>query len=119
MSKPMVVTLPFVLLLLDYWPLKRFVSSGSFARLLLEKLPFFGLAVVGCALTFAAQEKAHSIVSTAGLSVTQRVGHALLSYVHYLAATFLAPNLAADYPYRSDPSVLEGIGAAGFVAIIS
>ena len=59
MSKPMLVTLPFVLLLLDYWPLKRFASSGSFVPVLLDKLPFFGLTVIGCLLTFAATDGIH------------------------------------------------------------
>src|SRR5207249_6247760 len=73
MSKPMAVTLPFVLLLLDYWPLKQFtIYDLRFAiwRLVGEKLPFFALSVIACVLTFSAQQQA--IVSTAGLPVSQR-----------------------------------------------
>ena len=94
MSKPMGVTLPFVLLLLDYWPLKRFTIS----RLVWEKIPFLILSIAGCVLTLRAQELA--IVSTAGLSVARRVAHVLVAYNHYLAATFVPRHLAVYYPYQ-------------------
>lgn len=97
MSKPMGVTLPFVLLLLDYWPLKRW-QMAIFKTLLLEKVPFLILSVVACVLTLRAQELA--IVSTAGLSVPQRIAHVLAAYDHYLAAMFVPMNLAVYYPYQ-------------------
>jgi tetratricopeptide (TPR) repeat protein len=102
MSKPMGVTLPFVLLLLDYWPLKRFtiydLRFTIFKTLLLEKVPFLVMSAVACVLTLQAQEIA--IVSTAGLSVSQRVAHALAAYNHYLAAMFVPRHLAVYYPYQ-------------------
>jgi len=102
MSKPMGVTLPFVLLLLDYWPLKRVTGDGwrvaSVRRLIWEKVPFLALSAIACVLTLRAQEIA--IVSTAGLPVSQRVAHALAACNHYLAAMFVPTNLAVYYPYQ-------------------
>lgn len=97
MAKPMAVTLPFVLLLLDYWPMKR--SQGkSFRALLREKIPFFTLTIAACVLTMLAQEQA--IASTAGLTVLQRLAHVVVAYVHYVGAMFVPLNLAVFYPYQ-------------------
>jgi tetratricopeptide (TPR) repeat protein len=105
MSKPMAVTLPFVLLLLDYWPLKRIQSPITnyklLFRLVLEKAPFLALTVVACVLTIIAQTKDYAVVSTAGLPVSTRITHALVSYLHYLGATFLPRHLAVYYPYQT------------------
>jgi protein O-mannosyl-transferase len=102
MSKPMGVTLPFVLLLLDYWPLKRIANCelriANIKVLLLEKVPFLALSIAACMLTLHAQEIA--IVSTAGLPIVQRAAHALAAYNHYLAAMFVPRNLAVYYPYQ-------------------
>ena len=112
MSKPMGVTLPFVLLLLDYWPLQRVArfhsasarqagdtgQGADILRLIREKIPFFLLSAIACVLTLSAQELA--IVSTAGLSVSQRIVHVLAAYNHYLVAMFVPRNLAVYYPYQ-------------------
>jgi tetratricopeptide (TPR) repeat protein len=102
MSKPMGVTLPFVLLLLDYWPLKRLAIHGSqstiYKRLLVEKIPFLVLSAIACGLTLRAQGTA--IVSTAGLPVSQRIAHVLVAYDHYLVAMFAPTDLAVYYPYQ-------------------
>jgi len=102
MAKPMGVTLPFVLLLLDYWPLKRISDFGfrisDLKKLLLEKVPFLVLSAIACLLTVSAQELA--IVSTAGLPVSQRLFHVLAAYDHYLVAMFVPLNLAVYYPYQ-------------------
>jgi tetratricopeptide (TPR) repeat protein len=101
MAKPMAVTLPFVLLLLDYWPLKRFaiydLRFTIYKNLLLEKIPFLLLAGIGCALTLHAQQIA--IVSTAGLTLPQRLVHTLVAYNHYFWAMFSPFNLSVYYPY--------------------
>src|SRR6185312_341722 len=60
MSKPMLVTIPFLLLLLDFWPLQRFDKS-TFPRLLLEKIPFFILSAASCLITFSAQEQGGAV----------------------------------------------------------
>jgi tetratricopeptide (TPR) repeat protein len=98
LSKPMVVTLPFVLLLLDYWPLARFRSAGIW-KLLREKLPFILLSGIACSLTLAAQHQGFTVVSRAGLPLSQRLPHVLVAYGHYLEVTFLPRQLAAYYPY--------------------
>ena len=100
MSKPMAVTLPFVLLLLDFWPLKRFTIYDlrfTIFRVVVEKIPFLVLSVVACVLTLRAQQIA--IVSTAGLTVSQRIAHTLAAYNYYFWAVLFPHNLAVYYPY--------------------
>src|SRR6185436_5532853 len=80
MSKPMVVTLPFVLLLMDYWPLQRVwhrgdeIESGgaSWKRLALEKFPFFALSAASSAVTYFVQQKGGAVVSMEKLPLAQR-----------------------------------------------
>ena len=102
MSKPMGVTLPCVLLLLDYWPLGRIKNEKlkikNWRSLLLEKIPFLALSAGACALTLGAQQLA--IVSTAGLTIPQRLAHVVVAYNHYLAAMFVPRHLAVYYPYE-------------------
>ncbi len=97
MSKPMVVTLPFVLLLLDYWPLKRFPQpDGHWVpwRLIVEKLPLLALSGAACAVTLFAQQEAIQ-----SLPLSWRIGNALVSYVAYLGQMFYPVGLAAYYPH--------------------
>jgi protein O-mannosyl-transferase len=125
MSKPMLVTLPFVLLLLEYWPLRRWqAAAGNRQALLLllgEKVPLLALSAVGCVLTLAAQEPA--VVSTRGLPILERVAHTLLAYVHYVGALLAPRRMAIYYPYqRLVPAwevIVAGIVLAGVtVAVI-
>ena len=101
MSKPMAVTLPFVLLLLDFWPLNRLTifdfRFSIFKNLLAEKIPFLLLSIGGCWLTLQAQ--AQAIVSTGGLTIPQRLAHTAVAYDHYFWALFFPVNLAVYYPY--------------------
>ena len=101
MSKPMAVTLPFVLLLVDFWPLNRFsifnFQFSIFKNLLAEKIPFLLLSIGGCWLTLQAQ--AQAIVSTGGLTIPQRLAHTAVAYDHYFWALFFPVNLAVYYPY--------------------
>jgi len=114
MSKPMAVTLPFVLLLLDYWPLRRFRPS-TIPQLVVEKIPFFALTAIACTLTVSAQQQA--IVSTAGLPVWQRIAHALAAYGHYLSAMFVPRHLAVYYPYETAIPVAKIILAGIVLAV--
>lgn len=109
MSKPMLVTLPFVLLLLDFWPLNRFpvsnfsfqVSAFSFQlwkRLLLEKIPFFILAAASCVVTVLAQHSKSAVMPLQFLPVSARLQNVLVSYGHYLEKTLWPSGLAAFYP---------------------
>jgi tetratricopeptide (TPR) repeat protein len=115
MSKPMLVTLPATLLLLDYWPLRRWppeegrpaeqpprpaYAPASLRRLVIEKLPLFALALASVPLTFRAQSE---IVWTLGqFPVPVRVANALVSYVKYLGMTLWPVDLAAFYPHPRD-----------------
>ena len=102
MAKPMGVTLPFVLLLLDYWPFNRREGDRwqvkDVLRLVGEKVPLLALSALTCVLTMSAQEIA--IVSTAGLPISQRIAHVLVAYNHYLVAMLVPRNLAVYYPYQ-------------------
>ncbi|MGA2092825.1 MAG: tetratricopeptide repeat protein, partial [Sedimentisphaerales bacterium] len=100
MSKPMLVTLPFILLLLDYWPLNRIRNPQSKIRnLLLEKLPFFILAAVSSVVTFLTQKAGSIIVDTKTVPLTDRAANAFLSYAMYIWKLFWPQNLAVFYPY--------------------
>jgi len=96
MSKSMIVTLPFVLLLLDYWPLGRFREKLQLRRLLIEKVPFLVLSAASCAATVIAQEV--SRVEKTHYTLALRVGNALVGYVIYLGRTIYPFRLAVLYP---------------------
>ena len=109
LSKPMLVTLPFVLLLLDYWPLGRWQKALSasaknrykFAgRLFWEKIPFILLTIASSTITFWAQNKGDSVSSVKVLPFVTRTANAIVSYVSYLEKTFWPVNLALFYPYE-------------------
>ena len=105
MSKPMLVTLPFTLLLLDYWPLGRWQMSsiqdrrGRMSRLLLEKIPFFLLSALACVLTLLVQRKGEAVQPAGLFALTGRVENMPVSYCRYLAKTFWPEHLAVFYPH--------------------
>jgi hypothetical protein len=92
MSKPMLVTLPFVMLLLDYWPLQRMTSGqwpvSKVTRLVLEKWPFFLLTAVSCVVTFFGQRNLEAVVTFQDYPLNLRLANALISYEQYLAKMF-------------------------------
>lgn len=96
MSKPMVVTVPFVLMLLDYWPLQR-LSVSTLPKLICEKIPFLALSVISSVLTLIAQKTALTLTLT--LPFWIRLGNALISYVLYLGQMVKPTGLAVFYPY--------------------
>jgi tetratricopeptide (TPR) repeat protein len=115
MSKPMLVTWPFVLLLLDYWPLKRRMKdefrmqkSGSEPGsrsiihrsyfILLEKLPFFALAAASCVITYMAQSRGGAVAPVREVSGMLRFENVLVSYATYLLKLFWPARLAVFYP---------------------
>ena len=104
MSKPALVTLPFVLLLLDHWPLKRFelntqhLKLSTLSPLLLEKLPFFVLAGAAAVVTVVAHRELGADWS-ARIPWEWRVGNALVSYVRYLGKAFWPTHLSVYYPH--------------------
>lgn len=105
MSKPMLVTLPFVLFLLDYWPLQRFQFStlssqaSTIRRLIWEKLPFAALSAASTAITFFAQHKGGAVSKWDNLPLMWRLENAFVSCTRYLQKTFWPEGLAAYYPH--------------------
>lgn len=104
LAKPMAVTLPFVLLLLDYWPLGRFDGVLPPTRLWLEKLPLFAASVASAAITVAAQSAGGSISSGDLLKLPVRIVHAMVGYVWYLRKSVWPSGLAFYYPHPALPS---------------
>lgn len=117
MSKPMLVTLPFALLLLDYWPLQRFSIKAqpeyqqSDAKehsqkknrifvLVLEKVPLFTLAAIAGYLTLYAQKAVHAVVDIQSFPMFYRLGNAVMSYALYIKKMFWPFDLAVFYPFN-------------------
>ncbi|HEV2320537.1 MAG TPA: tetratricopeptide repeat protein [Verrucomicrobiae bacterium] len=126
MSKPMVVTLPFVLLLLDFWPLQRVNASTlsprqSLAkagqRLIAEKIPFFVLVAASCAVTLSVQHNA--MWSSASLPFPFRIANTVMSYVRYLSKIFLPTNLALIYPYPHSWPQASVVISAGVLCLLT
>jgi protein O-mannosyl-transferase len=101
MSKPMLVTLPFVLLLLDYWPLERFPAKRSLSYLLIEKVPLFMMVLASCIVTFIAQKKGGAVHTIENSSISVRLVNAVTSYVQYIIKMIWPDRLAMFYPLHS------------------
>jgi protein O-mannosyl-transferase len=114
LAKPILVTLPFVLLLLDYWPLERFaapqiVETTSIPdkrrllyRIIIEKIPFFALAAISSVITFIAQKSDGSVPDINTISLQSRVANTFLAYTRYIGKIFWPKNLAVFYPRDID-----------------
>ena len=116
MSKPMAVSLPLVLLLLDYWPLERYEDlpfRRKWLRLSLEKLPLFLMSAASSAVTVAAQRSA--IVDTSALPPSIRMGNAIVSYVAYIGKMFWPAKLAIFYPHPQQSLVWSDVIAAAVI----
>lgn len=115
MSKPMVVTLPFVLLLLDFWPLKRFgwggVGSVGVPKLLLEKLPLFLLAAAASSITLFTHQTAGAMRDGGGLSLVDRLAQSAVCYPIYLGHFFWPVQLAVRYPVLETGPLVHGLAA--------
>lgn len=131
LAKPMLVTLPFVLLLLDYWPLGRIepqrhravdkqkAKDGIFLgfqtnipnRLILEKLPIFGLSLTFIFLSSLALQRLGIVVSYAHHPIGMRIANAMVSYIKYLGKILWPSNLAVIYPYPQTMPAWQFVGA--------
>jgi len=104
MAKPMLVTLPFVLLLLDYWPLERFgyqqQKKVGLRALIVEKIPMFVIVLASSIITFIAQRASGSVTSIEYLPVARRIGNASVYYLRYLGKMICPCRLAVFYPYQ-------------------
>src|SRR5437867_1104224 len=136
MAKPMLVTWPFVMLLLDYWPLGRFSvatalgrragakaasdvgaprhsEAATVARLLIEKIPLFALVTVSAVVTSVAQSHGGAVGTFTEFPIALRLSNALVSYAKYLLLAFWPNDLAVYYPYTgTDIPAWQIIGAA-------
>ncbi|HEV3271018.1 MAG TPA: tetratricopeptide repeat protein [Candidatus Methylacidiphilales bacterium] len=120
LSKTMSITLPFVMVLLDFWPLGRTPWNGSGAgsprrfdwrRLILEKLPFLALAIVPSLLIFQAQSHFSATASFSVVPLTLRIENCLISYVRYIGLFLYPSDLSYYYPYAVwKPFVAVGAG---------
>ena len=124
MSKPMLVTLPCALLLLDYWPLKRVrveseSEAFSFGKLFLEKIPFFLLTVVFSVVTFLTQKGAGAMGSLEKLPISARLANAMVSYARYLGKTVWPDSLAGLYPMPEGWAAWKIAGAVALFVTLS
>jgi tetratricopeptide (TPR) repeat protein len=132
MAKPMLVTLPFVLLLLDYWPLRRiqfnppgdegirFIKKQSPGLFLLwEKIPLFSLAMISSVVTFLAQKSGGAVGSMELYPPATRLANALVAYVKYIGKMIWPANLAVFYPYSDSLPGWQIIGAGVLLVLIT
>jgi protein O-mannosyl-transferase len=120
LAKSMLVTLPVVLLILDYWPLRRFTSprdpgetlARRGLRLAREKIPFFALAAAVSMVTFIAQRATGAVLALEYRPLSLRIQNAAISYVTYLVKTVWPTNLAVFYPYPETIPAWRFVGAA-------
>lgn len=117
MAKPMLVSLPFVLLLLDYWPLQRFPPFRS--RLLMEKIPYFILSAASCVITWVAQQRGGAVTTLASLPWKARLENVPIAYVRYLKKTVWPDDLAVLYPMVRHWPAWEVVGAIALLAGIT
>jgi tetratricopeptide (TPR) repeat protein len=121
MSKPMVVTLPVVLLLLDYWPLARFAPDDGarttkqlLKNRIVEKLPLFGMSAMSAYVTVAVQRAGGAVGSLEEFPLDVRIGNAVVAFTHYLRVLFWPTRLAVFYPHPKSIA-LEVVAAAAIL----
>lgn len=104
-AKPMLITLPFVLLLLDFWPLRRIGADGRWSpgRLIVEKIPVFLLAFASVAITVYSQARAAILMPAGTPGLPVRAGNAVVDYVRYAAKLVWPPPMALPQPFPLEP----------------
>jgi tetratricopeptide (TPR) repeat protein len=126
LAKPMLVTLPCLMLVLDWWPLGRAGSAKDWSRLVVEKIPLFVLCALSSAITFLAQAEGGAVKSLQGFTLQARLENAVVTYVIYLAKTAWPTGLAVFYPHpaygydgKPGPSAAAVAGGLVLVVVIS
>ena len=123
MSKPMLVTWPFVMLLLDYWPLRRFELStlnsqlSTTWRLVAEKVPFFVLSAASSVIAVSAQKAGEALVPLASLPLGPRIVNAVDSYFRYIWKLFWPTDLAVIYPFSARTATELALAALVLVTV--
>lgn len=117
MSKSMLVSTPLLLLLLDYWPLKKYDSiiSRKFVTLLIEKIPFFILSLLSAIITYNVQ-KHNAVVSFVESSLATNLKNAVISYLIYIYKTFVPTKLAVIYLFNAEISLIAALAATILLA---
>lgn len=115
LTKPMLVTLPFVLLLLDWWPLQR-ISAATGRAVVMEKLPWIGLAAGSSLVTFIVQQRGGAVRTMETFPMGLRVANALSSYANYLRDTVWPAGLGIFYPF---PAVLNMTAVIASVVMLT
>jgi hypothetical protein len=123
LAKPMAVTLPFVLLLLDFWPLGRLRTGDSAARFewprlrsaLLEKIPLFALSLVSAVFVYEVQQAAGAMNALGETALALRVQNAAVAYATYLGMAFWPAGLSVFYSYPNSIPVAKWLAASGLV----
>ena len=123
MAKPMLVTLPFVLLLLDWWPLQRIAISRfdlparpttQWLRIVSEKVPFLALAIASCIVTYLVQQKGGNVSSLGLVPLSARLGNLPVAYMCYVAKFLLPTDLCVLYPFTG-PWPLETVAGTSLL----
>jgi protein O-mannosyl-transferase len=124
MSKPMVITLPFVLLLLDYWPLGRIqggpvnaLAQAPMSKLIVEKLPLLALSAASAVITMQSQQVGGAMRSTAQFSLGVRLENAVVAYAMYLWKMVWPSHLAPIYPHPGDSLAVWQVGTSALVLL--
>lgn len=119
MSKPMLVTLPFALLLCDFWSLGRLKKFGDLKGLMAEKIPLFALTAVSSVVTFVAQSSAGATVTLKQLSIGERLANSSQAYVKYIVMMFYPRDLGLWYPMDETIDPLKTIGSVILILTVS
>jgi protein O-mannosyl-transferase len=119
MAKPMLVTLPFVLLLLDYWPLERIHDKNSFVSRVREKIPLFGLSLISCVITYEVQKAGHAFHPATQFQWGVRLENAILAYALYLWKAVWPAGLTVFYPHpgRNIGGLQIGVAVCALILI--
>jgi Flp pilus assembly protein TadD len=117
MAKPMIVTLPFVFLLIDLWPLRRITSMRTARKACIEKLPFLALSAASCVITIVAARAGGATRSLESLPVSSRVLNAIAAYGKYLYSAILPADLSVWYPYETSIAWWQVAAPAVFLLI--
>ena len=120
-SKPMAVTLPLVLIVLDYWPLRRdeeLPFGRKWLRLSLEKLPLLAMSAASSWITIVAQRSGGAVVAVSSLPLSLRLGNAIQSYVSYIGKTFWPAKLAMFYPHPQNSLQWSDVMASAVILIV-
>jgi len=125
MAKPMLVTLPFVLLLLDFWPLHRLERGDGSGRFdaakvrsaIVEKLPLFALVAGFSVLTLIAQDSGGAVASLDQLDASSRLGNAITSYATYIGRSLWPTGLAVFYPHSGETLAWFGVALSALLLV--